>query len=491
MPEDIARRRRELAIVAAVLSAATLAVFFASDRNGPVDDAWISYRYARSLADGHGFAFNLGEPTQGSSTPLFVAILALARALSLDVPSVARALGLVSLFGVAWLAFASLSRRGSRALGLVAAALVLTHRDLVGAATNGMETLPYVLTAFTALELWARGRSGAAFGLSAVCVLWRLDGLAVPAALGVAHVAREREVPWRALAWPLLAGLGWLCVAWALFGDPLPSSWLAKQAHTGQRIVSLDILQRWLEGSALHLAIGAFALIFAWRARARPELDPRRFGPGILAIVLFAALHACAFALARVEIYAWYVTPLHAAAALLAAHGARELLSARLPLARAFPALALGLYLVLALTDWAGPLHMGTVQCHPDVERRRAAREGAAQIPSDAIVAAGAVGAIGWYHEGPVLDVMGLTSERMRALGAEVAPDATDGIAYYRRVLPVVLERERPPYVFVDPVIAGDPPILGERYRALVAVPYACHDARGIRRGVFTLFERR
>ena len=485
MAEDLAGRRRALAIIACVLGAATLAAFALSDRAGPVDDAWISYRYARNLAEGHGLAFNLGEPTQGSSTPLLVAVLALARTLGLDIPSSARALAVVSLFGLALLAFASLSRGGSRAMGLVAASLVLTHVDLVGAATNGMETLPYVVTVLAALELWARGYVQPAFAVSAIGVLLRLDGLAVPAALALASIALVRKVPWRGLAWPVAAGLGWSSLAWALFGDPLPSSWIAKQGHTGQRFVSLDILQRWIEGSALHLAIGSFALLAVWRLRARPGPDSWLLLRRVVATALFCAIHASAFALARIEIYAWYVTPLHAASALLAAHG-WALMRREGGFQRALAPAALGLYLVLALTG-----HMGTVQCHPDVERRRAAREAATHIPSDALVAAGAIGAIGWYHRGPVLDVMGLTSARMRALGARVAPDATDGIDYYRRVLPVVLERERPPYVFVDPVIAGAPPALEERYRRIVEVPYACRDSRGARRGVFTLFVRR
>ena len=42
----------------------------------PLDDAYIHLTYARNLADGHGFAFNKGEPSFGTTSPLWVILLA-------------------------------------------------------------------------------------------------------------------------------------------------------------------------------------------------------------------------------------------------------------------------------------------------------------------------------------------------------------------------------------------------------------------------------
>ena len=42
----------------------------------PLDDAWIHYQFARNLAQGDGFSYNPGEPTPGSTAPLWTLMLA-------------------------------------------------------------------------------------------------------------------------------------------------------------------------------------------------------------------------------------------------------------------------------------------------------------------------------------------------------------------------------------------------------------------------------
>lgn len=41
------------------------------------DDAFITYRYARNLAQGYGFVYNLHEPVLGTTTPFYSLVLAL------------------------------------------------------------------------------------------------------------------------------------------------------------------------------------------------------------------------------------------------------------------------------------------------------------------------------------------------------------------------------------------------------------------------------
>jgi arabinofuranosyltransferase len=41
-----------------------------------IDDVWIHLQFARNLAEGHGFSFNLGEPIAASTAPLWTLILA-------------------------------------------------------------------------------------------------------------------------------------------------------------------------------------------------------------------------------------------------------------------------------------------------------------------------------------------------------------------------------------------------------------------------------
>ena len=56
----------------------------------PVDDAYITFRYARNLADGLGLVYNPGESVLGTTTPLWAILLgAFHRLAATDVPTVA------------------------------------------------------------------------------------------------------------------------------------------------------------------------------------------------------------------------------------------------------------------------------------------------------------------------------------------------------------------------------------------------------------------
>lgn len=57
------------------------------------DDAFISFRYARNWAEGHGLVFNPGERVEGFTNFLWTAILALAHHMHLDLPATAQVLG--------------------------------------------------------------------------------------------------------------------------------------------------------------------------------------------------------------------------------------------------------------------------------------------------------------------------------------------------------------------------------------------------------------
>jgi 4-amino-4-deoxy-L-arabinose transferase-like glycosyltransferase len=56
-------------------AAAGVLLFQALQGPQPIDDAFITYRYARSLTSGAGFVYNLGEKVLGTTTPLYTLIL--------------------------------------------------------------------------------------------------------------------------------------------------------------------------------------------------------------------------------------------------------------------------------------------------------------------------------------------------------------------------------------------------------------------------------
>src|SRR4051794_10095595 len=58
-------------------------------RGSPSDDAYVTYRYARNLAEGNGFVFNTSERVQSTTTPLLTIMLALGALVGFDIPFLA------------------------------------------------------------------------------------------------------------------------------------------------------------------------------------------------------------------------------------------------------------------------------------------------------------------------------------------------------------------------------------------------------------------
>jgi len=70
MPPSRTWKHNRAAIVALVLIGVALAVrLLAGPRT--IDDAYITFRYARNLADGLGFVYNPGQQVLGTTTPLY------------------------------------------------------------------------------------------------------------------------------------------------------------------------------------------------------------------------------------------------------------------------------------------------------------------------------------------------------------------------------------------------------------------------------------
>ena len=61
-----------------------------------VDDAFITYRYARHLATGQGFTYNVGRPVLSTTAPLYALVLAAGALAWPDLPSLAHGLSAVA-----------------------------------------------------------------------------------------------------------------------------------------------------------------------------------------------------------------------------------------------------------------------------------------------------------------------------------------------------------------------------------------------------------
>ena len=136
-------------------------------RGRSFDDAFITYRYARNLAQGEGFVYNPGEHVLGTTTPLYTLVLAGLSLAGADIPAASVVVGGLGWAGIVLLVYAIGAAAGEPMAGL-AAALWVAFDSLTGA-TLGMETTLYVALCLLAFWLQTRGRAPAA----AVSPGWR------------------------------------------------------------------------------------------------------------------------------------------------------------------------------------------------------------------------------------------------------------------------------------------------------------------------------
>ena len=453
--------------IALVLGAAAL-------RGGPraVDDAYITFRYARNLAEGAGLVYNAGERVLGTSAPLFALILAALRLLTgAAIPALAFVVGAACLPACAVVGYRLARCAAGPLLAALFVAAALSPHASLDAFASGMETPLYLLGLLGALELSCRGWDATAFAVASGLFFLHPDGAALVPALFLALRAARGRWLWRGLVVGLAPAAAGAAALWVAYGSPLPHSVTAKglayampPGHALLRLEEtiLDTLVAYATPLKpeliVLLAAAAFALVLAFGRRAL-------LNPPVLALALFAGAYVAAFAFANPLVFPWYRPPLALATAFVTIA-----CSARLPR----PA-RMGAATLLAA---AACVHVATFRPY-DPSGREAVYTRAAGLlalgPRDT-VAAPEIGALGWATPARVLDTVGLVSpaalrwlDRPLAEGGSIPPRllrGTDAEAL------VALDR------FLDPTLAADPGALG-RWTEVARLPAHAFGAPG------------
>jgi len=106
----------------------------------PLDDSWIHLQFARNWADGGGFSHNFGEPTPGSTAPLWTLLLGIGAWLGLPLPLWAKGLGIVLSLGsmllLSWLLWTT---QGFRHHVLATGSLLACSLPFMWSAFSGLE----------------------------------------------------------------------------------------------------------------------------------------------------------------------------------------------------------------------------------------------------------------------------------------------------------------------------------------------------------------
>lgn len=146
----------------------------------PLDDAWIHFQFARNLARGDGFSFNPGQPTAGSTAPLWTFLLAGVYLIGGRFPVAGQVLSGVCFLAALAVTYA-LARQltGSRWLAWLAGMVVAVNGRMVWAGLSGLETCLFATLSLVAIAAHLRDRARARHRLLTV-VLFGLTALSRP-----------------------------------------------------------------------------------------------------------------------------------------------------------------------------------------------------------------------------------------------------------------------------------------------------------------------
>ena len=439
------------------------------------DDAFIHLEFARSVAEGHGFAFN-GLITNGDTAPVWVLVLVALHALGIEwivSAKLACALGFVSTVLALICLVRDLTPRESQFQRLAPAVVAVTVLNpfFVHWSFSGMESVTAV-----GVSLWAIRAAfvrPASWGGSVLgAVLLGIGPLLRPELLLLAGIGGP-VVLWRywrfaqsdsaALRWARLAALAvlmalplviWCVYAQLTFGSPIPNTNVAKRggplAETAPRLASV-----YFAGFPVTLALFPLAV-------AVHVLEGRRAPLAIWVLALWPVLCVAFYLADHTSVQTRYcllsMPCLSLVTLWLIGNSERRAL---LPLATA----------VMVLVSVA-TLGLTVI---PHVENKKEtvrlfAQVGSYlqdQVPKDAPVAVYAIGELAFTSRHPLVDIGGIT--RPSVIPYMNDPDAT--LAWAKRNGARYFITSRPPEAGAVLVYSTSMPFLGwtfkhSRYRA-------------------------
>lgn len=226
------------------------AVYFFWSHMG--DDAYIFFRYAQNISNGHGPIWNVGAtPVEGFSSPIWVYWLGL-WGQWFDIPTVARLSGAVGVIGSLF----SIHQLSNRSMWAVWGVLLTMGFHYWG--TAGLETSWVIWFTLLCLPLLEEAPTPKTMFYLSVLGVLRPEGVGLVILLsGWSYWIHRHNLIW--LAWiPMVL---WLGVRWQIYGELLPNTYWAKATgDTWFRIQS-----GWNYAGWLGISIGFGWIYHSWK----------------------------------------------------------------------------------------------------------------------------------------------------------------------------------------------------------------------------------
>jgi len=376
-----------------------------------LDDSWIHATIARNLASGYGYSFNRGEWVAGSTAPLFTVLLAVVYRILGDIVWSAKVLGIIFQCATAVIVLRSMQvlNPTRRDLTLAAGFIVGISPLLLWASLSGMEVSLYLIFAALGFYYYLRGRPFAATLVWALGIWVRPDGVFL-AALGV--FSSHRKIPQRTVV-VLSIIAAYVAFNYLVGHELLPRSVGAKASFSLALAPRLTrVIREWVgiwgfQPSPIGVLTSLFAVLLlavggAATIRRAPLLSLYCFGFPVV-WSLFAGSTGIR------SRYILYVIP---PGALLMTSGVSALIGHLAPSVRRLELAILAGGVLIWETLGVLPMaeaHAWNVQNINGMQRQLGEMAKRMTRPGDAL-AVNDVGAIGYFSDRYIVDLMGLIS---------------------------------------------------------------------------------
>lgn len=460
-----------------------------------IDDAYITFRYARNISRGEGLVYNPGERVQGASTPLYTLILGFLGFLGINIKTGAIFLGIMASIAILVLLIIIGISSGYPKAGWLAAFVITSQLIWILISVSGMETMLYSLVILSGLYFASR-KKWRWVGLHAgLAMLLRNDGLILAFILLAAVIWKAGLKSFvRETVKALLIYLPWFIFACIYFGSPLPHSVKAKTVINNLTWMGL--------AKQYYQFLSLAPLWWMWLPLSvYGTLRMVKKSSAYLVFPSFIFLYLFAFIVSRrpVAFYPWYLVPLFPPVFFTASVGLREIIEKILNPERKNTGKAshrwISKNLKFDLFLLAGALivlfqmmdilskreQFGKHILHREEKYRRAAKIFSEEIKPGDTVYVGELGAIGWYlPEAYIIDSAGLISPKVYEIRkrdreaimnkGESPEDYLDGT---EQVTLSVIEELRPDYIisrreFLFLKEVSDDPFFKKRYEEIL-----------------------
>jgi len=435
-----------------------------------IDDAYITFRYAQNLLQGDGLVYNPGQMVLGTTTPVYALLMAglaaLAGGAHAPFPHLALAVNALADGLTCWLIVRLADKFAARRAGIAAALVWALAPMSVTFAIGGMETSLFVALTMATFYFHSHDRPVAAALSGAFSLLTRPDALLFLLPLAVERARRslpqgrmnpERSPVGAAEAFAFLIPVGvWAILGSLIYGSPIPHSILAKVAayRLPPEAALIRLLQHYATPFLEHLVAGT------WFIGVGIVVYPVLFGagalrllrkqPGVWPALVYPWAYLLAFAIANPLLFRWYLAP-PLPMYLLGIFLGFERLGGDLRLP-ALPLAAAACAAALTLNGWTLHPDHGPDRPAPDMAFIRlellyeqVASELRPQIQTGEVLAAGDVGALGYFTGVEILDTVGLNSPQSTAYYP--IPESQYVINY--AIPPALITELRPDYLVI------------------------------------------